>query len=81
MAEAKAIIEASQGNGIVHVRLFDGRCVEVDFKRTGWALKIDEELVDFLTELLSRACWDNLILTNLTVRLRPARPAGKPPIT
>jgi hypothetical protein len=81
MARAEAMIEASQGNGVVSVKLFDGRELEVDFKRTGWALKIDEELVDFLSELLSRACWDNLLLANLTVRPITAKTEGKPPVT
>jgi hypothetical protein len=72
------MIEASRGNGVVNVRLFDGRELEVDFRRT--SMRSDEVEVGFLTELLSRACWDNLILANLTVRTIPARTEGKPPV-
>ena len=71
MAKAEAMIEGSKGNGIVSVKLFDGRELEVDFRRT--SMRSDEVEVGFLTELLSRYCWDALILTNLTVRILPAR--------
>ncbi len=79
MARAEALIEGTQGNGIVSVKLFDGRELEVDFKRT--SMRSDEVEVGFLVELLSRARWDALILANLTVKTLPARTEGKPPIT
>lgn len=67
MAEAKASIEANQGNGTAVIQLFDGRKILVDFKKTTF-MKSDEAITEFLAEILSQACWDHLILANLYIR-------------
>jgi hypothetical protein len=67
-----ASIELEQTGKIV-ITLFDGRAYELDPKETGlsWGGKGLDARCEFLSMLMSRACWDALVLSNIGTVLKP----------
>ena len=76
MARAEAFVEATEENGVVTIRFFDGRTFEIDFKQTPWASRKAENLCSYVADIMDRYSWHGLEMTGL-----PVRPIFKPPIT
>jgi hypothetical protein len=70
MSEAK--IEGN-GQAVISVKLFDGRTLQLDFKKTSLVkiMTSDAPLIDWTAKLLDRAMYDNLILSGLRPKLLP----------
>jgi len=75
MDKIEAYVEKAEEEGVVFIKLFDGRLFAIDFKKTG--LRSAKAGLEFLVELFSRSCWDYLLLANLSPRFIPARPEEK----
>jgi|GEM_PF-4351069 len=75
MDKIEASIEIAEEERVVFIKFFDGRLVAVDFK--GTPLRSAKAGVEFLVELLSRSCWDYLLLANLRPKFVPARSEEK----
>ena len=67
-----ASIELEQSGKIV-ITLFDGRIYELDPKeeRINCNTKTLDARCEFLSMLMSRACWDALVLSNTGSGLKP----------
>jgi len=76
MARNEASVEATEENGLVTIRFFDGRTFEIDFKQTPWASRKTENLVAYISDIMDRFAFRGLEMTGL-----PIRPIFKPPIT
>lgn len=70
MSTSSVVIEE---DGKIVITLFDGRSYELDpeERRINWASRGLEARCEFLSMLMSRACWDSLILSNVGSILKP----------